>query len=107
MKIIKCDRCGKEINYTQGRPVFAVTRTNTGMYMDMCKKCRKALVNFMHLVDDEERPKGEWILNDKPWLDTEGQCSLCSVRAHLIFGVNYCPNCGAYLREEKEIWQKQ
>lgn len=48
MKITICDRCGKEINYSQGIPVFSITRTNTGMIMDMCKHCRIALIGFMH-----------------------------------------------------------
>lgn len=50
MKQIICDRCGEIIDYTQGIPVFVITRTNTGMYMDMCRKCREQLIKFMHNV---------------------------------------------------------
>lgn len=53
MKITKCDRCGKVIDYSQGMPVFAITRTNTGMYMDMCKHCRIALIEFMHCESEK------------------------------------------------------
>lgn len=48
MRIIKCDRCGSEIDYEQGVPNFTVIRTNTGVTMDMCRHCRAALINFMH-----------------------------------------------------------
>lgn len=56
MKQVICDRCGKIIDYTQGNPVFAITRTNTSEIMDMCKECRTDLINFMHggrVIDDD------------------------------------------------------
>ncbi len=59
MKIIICDRCGKEIDYSQGLPVFSVTRTNSGIIMDMCKHCRIALVKFMHCEDEKIEIDGE------------------------------------------------
>ena len=58
MKITICDRCGKEINYSQGIPVFLITRTNTGMIMDMCKHCRIALINFMNSEDEKVEVDG-------------------------------------------------
>ena len=48
MRQIICDRCGKEIDYPQGTPVFAITRTNTHKIMDMCDECRMDLITFMH-----------------------------------------------------------
>lgn len=60
MKITRCDRCGKDIEYKQGIPVFLVTRTNTATIMDMCKECRCDLVAFMHNAKvefDEEADK--------------------------------------------------
>lgn len=62
MKQILCDRCGREINYSQGMPVFAITRTNTSEIMDMCKECRKDLIIFMHggrVVDNNYIEKSE------------------------------------------------
>lgn len=50
MKQLICDRCGKEITESQGTPVFAVIRTNTFKVMDMCTRCRKHLIAFMHDV---------------------------------------------------------
>lgn len=58
MKQIICDRCGETIDYTQGIPVFVITRTNTGMYMDMCRNCRKQLVKFMHNEEITEQKGG-------------------------------------------------
>lgn len=58
MKQIVCDRCGKVINYSQALPVFAITRTKTSDYMDMCNKCRKDFEIFMHggKVFEADRP---------------------------------------------------
>lgn len=63
MKITKCDRCGQEIEYQQGMPVFLVTRTNTDTIMDMCKECRTDLVAFMHnaKVEFEEEAENDGI----------------------------------------------
>lgn len=46
-KII-CDRCGKEIDYPQGIPVFIIARGNNKNILDMCDECRIELINFMH-----------------------------------------------------------
>lgn len=54
MKQVICDRCGKVIDYSQGKPVFTIIRTNTCMIMDMCKDCRKDLINFMHNIGNEK-----------------------------------------------------
>lgn len=76
---------------------------------ELIEKATKATVEVIEHIDwgraievYNERPTGEWILNDKPWLATEGKCSACKARAHLIFGVNYCPHCGAKMKGEEE-----
>ena len=49
------------------------------------------------------RPQGTWIVTGE-----EGQCSQCKVRARLIYGVRYCPFCGAILtRERREKHESQ
>lgn len=47
----------------------------------------------------EERKTGKWIPFDIPWY----QCSECgAVRENKSFMENFCPNCGADMREENE-----
>jgi len=58
MKQVICDRCGKVIDYTQGKPVFTIIRTNTCDVMDMCKHCRIALIDFMHSEDEKVEVDG-------------------------------------------------
>lgn len=43
-----------------------------------------------------DRPQGTWNITGE-----EGQCSLCKVKARLIYGVVYCPFCGARLTRKK------
>ena len=53
MKIIKCDRCGKEINYDQGRPAYMITHVSSSTIIDLCQECRKKLANFIKGGDEE------------------------------------------------------
>jgi len=46
----------------------------------------------------EERPKGEWIYIDNDW--GTFQCDQC--KKHSSINYNYCPNCGADMRGDKE-----
>ena len=71
---------------------------------EMIEKVSRLMVEVIEHIDwgkaieaYNERLTGEWIINA---LATEGQCSLCKARAHLVFGVNYCPNCGAKMKGE-------
>ena len=50
-----------------------------------------------------ERPKGEW----EEYTDCEGKtrtitCSECGWEEHSWLDTNFCPNCGADMRGEKE-----
>ena len=49
-----------------------------------------------------ERQKGEWIDQKcfDEWYCPTGKCSICG-KEH-IFGLNFCPNCGADMRGEKK-----
>ena len=50
-----------------------------------------------------ESKKGKWIEAYDPFNRISGRCSVCGWEAHLyeddVVGMNYCPNCGAELRE--------
>ena len=46
----------------------------------------------------ESRPNGEWIEGD---LLFEGDlCSVCKTRIYNTNGMNFCPHCGARMKEE-------
>lgn len=54
----------------------------------------------------EERPRGEWIMEDKPYGGFGDSvlaitCSICK-ESYIYRDTthNYCPNCGAYMRKE-------
>ena len=58
MKVIKCDRCGKIVDYEQGLPKFVVTRCSSYTILDMCNECRAALVEFMQMAEQEAAEEG-------------------------------------------------
>lgn len=53
-----------------------------------------------------ERKTGRWIKVDDPDNRISGRCSVCGWEALLyetdVVGMDYCPNCGARLEDEKE-----
>lgn len=53
-----------------------------------------------------ESKKGKWIEAYDPFNRISGRCSVCGWEAHLyeddVVGMNYCPNCGADMREVSE-----
>lgn len=51
------------------------------------------------LQEVQERKKGKWIL--KPNIYGVAYCSECDYELHTD-NTNYCPNCGADMRERKE-----
>lgn len=62
--------------------------------------------SFDHMPTIEPRKKGKWIrINNEPFADTF-KCSECG-QEPLIYDFerclsNYCPNCGADMREGRE-----
>lgn len=49
----------------------------------------------------EERKKGKWEWSTLPITGAlEQKCSICGTPFYMAFrlGMNYCPNCGAYMR---------
>lgn len=54
---------------------------------------------YKHARELYQRPQGEWIIHTDGER-SEGECSECHARARLIFGVNYCPHCGAKVFQE-------
>ena len=52
----------------------------------------------------EERPKGEWIESDVPE-SILSKCSVCGFNCG-AYTFNYCPNCGADMREADNDYTK-
>ena len=52
----------------------------------------------LELVPSADRPQGEWVSNhDGSW-----DCSECGLRVLIYAKGNFCPNCGADMRGEKD-----
>lgn len=53
-----------------------------------------------------ERENGKWIVVDDAYNRISGKCSVCGREAHMyeddVVGMNYCPNCGADMRGDKD-----
>ena len=60
-------------------------------------KYRQALT--MAVVALKERPRGKWIDEGDPLTI---RCSKCDYRAARYNNTNYCPNCGADMKGEKD-----
>lgn len=60
-----------------------------------------------YLKGKEERPQGEWIEGYHGHFETL-DCSLCGyVRDNRYATSNFCPNCGADMRGEKEVQKNE
>ena len=63
-------------------------------------ECRKRWLESVELPSAQpERKTGRWI--EKPHVHGVAYCSLCDYELHTN-DTNFCPNCGADMREEKE-----
>ena len=78
--------------------------------VDAILKCNKKIRIALKLMKSAqpERKKGRWIEQDDGWDGVYYQCSECREPFILIDGTpadnqyNFCPNCGADLRQEGE-----
>lgn len=61
-----------------------------------------AAIKEMKPVDVHQTVYGTWIKIDDADNRIAGRCSACGWEAHLyeddVVGMNYCPNCGAYMK---------
>lgn len=52
---------------------------------------------------EPERKRGKWIPIESQTVN--GRCSVCGYESHLyendVYGEYYCPNCGAYMRDNR------
>ena len=69
-----------------------VTKGEQALFLDM-RETIKALPSA------EPRKKGKWLLIDAGYYDYV-KCSQCGET--LVWGKNFCPNCGACMREGEE-----
>lgn len=53
---------------------------------------------------EPQKMRGHWIDIDDYYNRIRGKCSICGWEAHMyeddVVGMDYCPNCGADMREE-------
>ena len=70
-------------------------------HLGACDGCRYNFENMAKWDAIEERPTGEWIDtgNLQEYWAEEYQCSLCGAKDHWH---NYCPNCGAKMKQDEE-----
>ena len=72
-----------------------------------CEEC-EAFNKTRLLIPQPERKKGKWIEQDDSWDGVYYECSACGEPWTLIDGtpwdngMNFCPNCGADMREDGE-----
>ena len=68
----------------------------------------KSILNFQPTADVVEHKRGEWSLNVDDWFGDCYKCSACGEEFILNEGnpkdngYNYCPNCGADMRGERD-----
>lgn len=65
----------------------------------------KKVIEHLKQMTSAERKKGEWIYVKKPlarggYIDAS-ECSVCHKIIFPYVNMNYCPNCGAKMNEEK------
>lgn len=74
---------------------FAITEDGNLVLMDECGNFVYCDTERFKVVFEEERPHGEWSA-----LEYGYKCSVCS--AAFYTHSNFCPRCGADMREEGE-----
>ncbi len=68
-----------------------------------CDKLLQEAANAIEEFNTHMRPvvrgKWEWTVADDEYFGEYWKCNLCG--EHSYIGFNYCPNCGADMREER------
>lgn len=67
-----------------------------------CETCQAYATNraIVKLADEYTRPHGEWLEPFESNGKTYHKCTHCHISSELILFGNFCPNCGADMREE-------
>jgi len=80
---------------------------NPMMGDDDNQRLHDRLNEILEIHKAEKRPKGKWILFENYVGDDSYRCSECKEEAledgMESYASNYCPNCGADMRESEEI----
>ena len=76
-------------------------------FPDVILDALNSVIAFLATMDEQpERKKGKWIVTSEFSDCYYAQCNQCNVTQIFYYGkplTNYCPNCGADMREgEKE-----
>lgn len=52
-----CDKCGKQISYTDGYTLHVCFDMETALEKDVCKDCRKRLMSIMNTFFEKKEEK--------------------------------------------------
>lgn len=86
----------KNIEMPKERESFTVTIKYNGLVFDTETGIQVAEAYEIPAADVREVKRGKWILKD----DGRAHCSMCDMSGNSYIW-NYCPNCGADMREEQ------
>lgn len=82
----------KRIEELSKDPVFIRKNGSVDLY---------GIKKYLLAIPTAEQPQGEWIEVDDGLISCK--CSACGWESHLheddVYGMPYCPNCGAKMRE--------
>lgn len=79
---------------------FAITEDGNLVLMDECGNVVYCNTERFKVVFEDDRPHGEWILDAvSPCSISWFRCSYCGYKYNEYKQSNFCPNCGADMRE--------
>ena len=99
MKLINPDKLREEMYHNAFETDTELQKWDSGCWIRY--KLFENILDAQPIVDAPERKKGKWIIYVISMLDGEGcRCSECGFEGAPYW--DYCPNCGADMREESD-----
>ena len=97
-----------DVEQTVEDNILCYTHSDRPIDQDPDTECHMAIRTALRMLRKDlrklpsahpERPKGEWV--EKPHVYGVAYCSLCDYELHTN-DTNFCPNCGADMRGDKD-----